>query len=301
MGGSSNSWRLRNLGSSGWSRKKDEAFLKKLLVLANKGDFVALSQNFNGFWKDKNENPLHRIDSIAVRNYEDGDDGKLREALMQIRASVFSYLGMLSLSPAIEVPTRGILEVMLKEKDSKAGRKKGREFLAEQAKSLIERNQVSHLIPSELKRDGLGYLTGKVREAQIENYRKAKPSVEKGNLSLKKLSHTVLGKKILRDLCIDTKEVEAKSDEASRVKEAYGHYLLEIELSEDIVMPDIEDTEQLSLEGKPVEVDESSEAKKSVERGDESNQENLTGYIAEEDATSESEKKNKGKKNKKKA
>jgi hypothetical protein len=292
---------LRNLGSSGWSRKKDEAFLKKVLDLANRGDFVALSKTFNGYWKDKNKNPLHRIDSIAVRNSEDDGSEKLTEILLQIRTGVFSYLGMLSLSTALEVPTRSILEVIVKEENSEEGRKKAREFLAEQVKTLIEKNQVNHLLPNELKRDGLGYLTGKVRDVQIENYRKANPSVKNEKLSLKKLSRTVLGKKILRDLCIDTNEVEAESDEALRVKEAYDHYLLEIELSEDIVMPDIGDTEQLSLEGTPVEVDGSGKAKKSVEMRDESDQENLTGYIGENQATSESKKKNRGRKNKRKA
>ncbi len=285
---------MNNLGSSGWSRKKDEAFLKKVLDLANRGDFVALSQTFNGFWKDKNESPLHRIDSIAVRNFEDSDDGMLTECLMQIRAGVLSYLGMLSLSTAVEVPTRDILDIMLKEENSKDGRKNAREFLAEQAKSLIEKSRVGHLVPSELKRDGLGYLTGKVREAQIENYRKAKPSVKQGKISVKKLSHTVLGKKILRDLRIDTKEVDAKSDEASRVKEAYDHYLLEIELSDDIGMPDIEDTEQLSLDGEAVDIDESEDAKKASKRQGNEDQENLTGYLMEEEALQESEKKNKG-------
>ncbi|TFG13836.1 hypothetical protein EU537_05085 [Candidatus Thorarchaeota archaeon] len=262
--------------------------------LANRGDFVAITKTYNDFWKDKNKNPLHRIDSIAMRNFQDADEVELTNTLLQIRSSVFSYLGLLSLSIATEVSTKDILQVMLNEDNSKKGRKKAREFLTAQAKQLIDKNRVNHLIPTELKRDGLGYLTEKVREAQIENYRKAKPSVKKGKLSLKKLSHTVLGKKILRDLCIDANELDANSDEASRIGEAYDHYLLEIELSEDFVMPDIEDTQQLSLEGKPLDADESDETKKPSGKRNEPDQENLTRYLAEDEAIPSSEKKNKG-------
>ena len=194
---------------------------------------------------------------------EKGDEDP-SETLALLRDGIFGSLDIHSLSLALDIPAQEILTLVLKAKNWKEGRRDARAFCSVQASQLIAKSNLDYLDTSSLRRDGFGYLVPQLDEARLEQYRKARPEKEKGNLILKPLGRSVYGRRILRALMISSPTIKATDEQGKRLLEEYENFLIELETDTSRTEIPSGPTEQLTLEGDPVSLDEEVD-KKTIE------------------------------------
>lgn len=205
------------------------------------------------YWSDKKQYPLHRLYKVIEKYWEqENPDIDLSGALILIRDGIFASLDILSLSLALEVPTEELVHILCKEKSFKDGRRKVRNYCANLAKDMIETGEVGYLTETGLKRDGFEYLTPKLKDKHIEIFKAARPVEKDGQYSLSRLLRSKYGKMLLRELEVTKNKIDASDLMAKEILERYDHMLIEIELDTD-PLPDIEETQQLTLNGEPIE------------------------------------------------
>ncbi|MFW9849299.1 MAG: hypothetical protein ACFFF4_09165 [Candidatus Thorarchaeota archaeon] len=204
----------------------------------------------------------------------------MADTIALLRDGVFGSLNIHSLSLALDIPTSEILDILMKGKSWKEGLRDARAFCSVQVSDLISNHKVDYIDQISLKRDGFGYLIPQLDEALLEQYRKAKPQKEAGNLILKPLARTVHGRKVLRTLGITTPTIKASSEHGKQLLREYENYLIEIETDTSKTPVSDVPTEQLTLEGEPVSLEEEEkEISVETEATDDGVQAPLSEYI----------------------
>lgn len=246
-----------------------------------RGDISAFTSLLKGYWEDKKRYPWNKVYNTIGNNWENERPNQdIGEVLIHIRDGIFGALDIHSLSLALDIPTAEVLDVLLKGKDWNDGRKKVRLFCSKKVSDLIAKSQLDYLDRESLNRDGFGYLTEQLIEAQLDQYRRAKPVKEKGSLDLKPLMNSTHGRHLLRELGITDSSLSAKKSEAEALIQAYENRLIELETDISHIETPLGPTEQLTLAGEPVEeVTEKEEERKSRAKTIEEHQTPLTEYI----------------------
>ncbi len=226
-----------------------------------RGDIDGFRTLLKGYWKDKKKHPWHRIYGIIQKswNKEKGAEDPA-ETIALLRDGILGCLNLHSLSLALDVTAQEILAILLKGKNWNDGRRDARSFCSMQASQLISKQNIDYLDTTSLKRDGFGYLIPLLDEARLEQYRKARPTKEKGNLILKPLAKSVHGRKILRTFMITSPTIKASDDQAKQLMSEYENYLIELETDTSKTEIPTGPTEQLTLEGEPVSLGEEEES-----------------------------------------
>ncbi|MFW9979890.1 MAG: hypothetical protein ACFFEJ_17540 [Candidatus Thorarchaeota archaeon] len=269
------------------------AFVDKIIDLSMRGDISAFTSLLKGYWEDKKKYPWNRVYPLVEKYWEkERPKEDLGEALVNIRDGIFGALDIHSLSLALDIPTPDILDILLKAKDWNEGRKRTRLHCSKEVGVLISKFQLDFLDVESLTRDGFGYLVGQLINAQLNQYRQARPQKEKGSLNLKSLHSSVHGRLLLRELGITASSVSTKTQEAANLLQAYENRLIELETDTSQAEIPLGPTEQLTLEGAPIEeYTPKDEEKRSKSKGKEEHQTPLTEYMTGKKASRERRKK----------
>ncbi|MBD3407754.1 MAG: hypothetical protein GF411_16670 [Candidatus Lokiarchaeota archaeon] len=240
-------------------KTKKSKFALELYERSKRGDIAGFQTTMEGYWSDKKQYPLHRIYKVIDKYWEkENQEYDLSGALILFRDGIFASLDILSFSLALDLPTEDILTILCKEKSFKDGRREVRNHCAKIVNTMIEKGDIDFLTESGLKRDGFGYLTPKLKDKRIEKFKDAFPVEKDGEYSLSKLLRSKYGKLLLRDLEVTRVKVKASDPIAKEILEKYEHMLVELELDVE-TLPDIQETQQLTLDGEPVSDDDSDE------------------------------------------
>ncbi len=253
---------MRNLSQSG--RTKDTKFVEYVCDISRRGDTDAIIESMQSYFENKRAHPWHRIYKIIQKKWSGLAEKELQQRLIQIRDAVFSALGILSLSLALDVPTQEILEIFCKAKTWKEGRMKVRSYCLNLVTEMIQKKKVKHLDANSLARDGFEFLTHDLFEANLEQFKKAKPQVKKGKLMLGSLQNTKFGRALLRELDFVETSIDESDPMAEEILKAYDNRLLELELAES-EFSTVEDTVQVTLNGNLVETEEDATQEGTVE------------------------------------
>lgn len=238
---------------------KHLAYVHKICELSKRGDIDAVADMMKGYFSDKDANPWHTIYK-DIGKYWDKDYPKkdVTETLMLIRDSVFGGFELLSISIAVDIPTSNLIDLFTKESTWKDGRRKVRNSCIEHVEELIKKEKTRYLVPSALKHDGLGFLISGIEEADLETFRKAKPKMRKKSkkkqiLDLRPLEKSKLGSRFLREQMIIEKQIEKGDPRIPSILESYDHFLIELEINRGSSIPEPIATEQVTLNGMPIE------------------------------------------------
>lgn len=229
------------------------AYIQKICDLSRRGDIDAVADLMKGYFSDKTNNPwdtLYR--TIEKLSKKDGDTKELREIFILLREGVFGALEILSFCLIPEITTRDIIQVFTKEKDWSLGRRKTRNLCLNIADGLIEKGNIRYLLPSSLKREGFGFLTSRIEEEELEQFRKAEPKISRGKLDLSKLQNSIIGCRFLREQSITETKLEKDDSRIELLQEAYQLQLVELEFERTTRTKAVQDTEQITLNGQPV-------------------------------------------------
>jgi len=259
------------------------AYVRSICDMTRRGDINRVAEAIRGYWTNKRAHPWHRIvKELSEKGRRVLEKNELEETTALLRDAVFAALDMLSLSVALDLTTRELLDIVLKEKSWRNGRREARAYCAQLVAGLIAKGRVDYLIPSALERDGFGYLVPDLLQAQLDQLQNAKPKLKDGAYDLSALHRSVLGRLLLRDFEVTGRTLPEDDPRAKELLEGFEHLVLEKELeqSERAIRP--LDTAQVTLNGEIVEDTEPPEAPE-TERVEEKAPEvqlPLTEYIA---------------------
>ncbi|MHA2042581.1 MAG: hypothetical protein ACW975_12050 [Candidatus Thorarchaeota archaeon] len=242
-------------GKSGKGRKgakSDEAYMLQFCEISRRGAMDQLVDMMKGYWTDKKAYPLHRLYKIIEKDWKKSDNEEAAiERILLVRDGLFGALDLLSLSLPLEISGDAIIQQLIKGADWDDGRRRVRSECAKIVNEMISAKKIANILPSGLERDGFGFLIPDLSEALLKDFRMAEPRARKGNVSLARLSRSVLGRRILREQMIaDTKLPEGDSRLAA-LKEAYDRLLVELELDQKVAFP--QETHQVTFNGKVAE------------------------------------------------
>ncbi len=273
------------------------SYIHRICDSSKKGDIRTVASLFKGYYSDKSDNPWHKVSkNIQTFINKESSKDKLSETLILLRSGVFGALDILSFGLIDEIATADIIKAFTTENSWKLGRRSARNLCLDIADKLIEKGRTRYLTPSSLKRDGFGFLIPQIEEAQWEKFKKAKPKVTKGEMNLTKLEKSVIGSKFLREQMIMETKIDGKDPRAETLLEAYELQLVEIEVNRSSRIRPPAQTEQVTLNGKPVfDEDEKKEekVKRKTSKGD---QTPLTDFLSEEKKVAKTPKKKSTKK-----
>lgn len=259
------------------------AFVDAICDMTRRGDIVGIIESQKKFWKDKKSNPWHRIHKLIETHWKKEKEGiDASETLILLRDAIFASFDIHSLSLALDIPTHEIIEMFVKGKSWKDGRRTVRTFCSKTITEFIKNGNLDYLENESLHRDGFGYLVPSLSEKHLDIYKKARPKIKDGVLDLRPLARSVIGRRIFRDLQITKGELKEKNPLASQLFEQYDLLLMDLEIDGSTDSLLLGPTEQLTLNGKPIEeiteIDEEKPAKKRHAKGV---QVPLTEYLPE--------------------
>jgi len=246
---------MNALSKKGRSPKSSKlVFVHKIADLSSRGDIEAITESLKGYWKDKKAYPWHRLHTVIETQWEkENPDEDLQETLILVRDAVFGALEMLSLSLALNIPASEVLKMVCKGESWKDGRRLARAECSTLAMELVDKGGLDNLIPSALKRDGMGFLLASLHEAHLKIFKMARPKAKEGKLDLKALSRTMHGRRLLRERAITGSSVDEADSVAAGILETYDNLVLELEIADSSRIIPAESTEQITLNGKLVE------------------------------------------------
>ena len=225
-----------------------------ILDIGYRGDIAGIIQSLSMYFQDKRAHPWHRIFSILESTI---DPEKQREAILALRDSILSAFDSLSLSLTLNVSSENLLSVFLKNNSWKEGRKEFRNYCAGLISSEIKKLNIYHLDAFALEQDEFPYLASDLVEAEIDIFRKGKPEVKtkgkKEYIELKKLHRSKYGRKLLRDQGISETELDSSDPRYNSIIEDYEMLLTELEIDVGRMSFATGPTEQITLNGKPIE------------------------------------------------
>jgi len=212
-----------------------------------------------GYFSDKNANPWHTIYKDIEKYWTKEHPKKdVTETLILMRDAVFGAFEILSLSIAVDIPTSELIDHFIKESAWEEGRRKVRNICIEHVGDLIKKRKTRFLIPSGLKRDGLGFFVSEMEDVELEIFRKAKPRIKKEAkkkqiLDLSSLEKNKLGSRFLREEKVMETRIEMSDPRIPSILESYDHFLVELEIDRSSSITGPIPTEQITLNGVPVE------------------------------------------------
>jgi len=247
--------RMNALSKKGRSLKSSKlVFVHKIADLSSRGDIEATTELLKGYWKDKRTHPWHRLYAIIETQWEkENPDKDLQETLILLRDAIFGSLEMLSLSLALNIPANEVLVMVCKGESWKNGRRLARAECSTLAMDLIDKGDLGYLIPSALKRDGMGFLLAPLHEAHLKEFKMAKPTTKDGKLDLKALSRTMYGRRLLREKTIAASSIDETDPAAVEVLKTYDNLILELEIADASRIIPVGPTDQITLNGKLIE------------------------------------------------
>jgi hypothetical protein len=269
------------------AKPKRLAYVHKVAELSRRGDIDAVAELMKRHFVDKKANPWDRIyKDIKTHWKKEHPKTSATETLILMRDAIFGALDILSLSIALAIPTSDLLSIFVKEKSWKEGRRSVRNKCIELVEGLIQKKKTRHLVPSALKRDGFGFLIDEVEEVEAALFRKAKPKFKKVGkkkqvLDLAPLEKVRIGSRFLREQMVMENEIPKDDPRVDNLMDAYEHFLVEYEIDRRLAIPDPIETEQVTLNGKPVSEEVEEKAAPSKRRITKAVQSPLTDYIEE--------------------
>jgi len=219
----------------------------------NVGEVVNL---LKGYFTDKRAHPWHRIYSDIEKYWPKKDKAGLKEMLLHLRGAIFGAFQVLSVAMLDDLTTERVLETFLRKKNWTDARRSVRNMCSDAIRSSIRKGEVRYLLSSALQRDGFGYLVERLEDAQVEQFKRARPKVKRGKLDLTTLESTAIGSGFLREMGVTELKIPKDDPLAETLLESYEHYLVEYEVSRRSEIPIPTDTEQVTLNGTPVEIEE---------------------------------------------
>jgi len=277
-------WRMASLSKARQTKKVSKlAFVDAICNMTRRGDIVGIIESQKKYWKDKKSNPWHRIHKLIETHWKKEKKGiDESETLILLRDAVFGSLDIHSLSLALDTPTHELIEMFVKGKSWKDGRRTVRTFCSKTVTELIKKGNLDYLETASLHRDGFGYLVPSLSEKHLEIYKKGRPKIKDGILDLKPLARSAIGRRIFRDLQITKSGLEEKDPLTTQILECYDNLLLDLEINGSTDSLLLGPTEQLTLNGRPIEeiieIDEEKPTKKRRVKGV---QVPLTEYLPE--------------------
>ncbi|MFW9769851.1 MAG: hypothetical protein ACFFF9_09800 [Candidatus Thorarchaeota archaeon] len=246
------------------AKPKRLAYVHKIAELSRRGDIDAVAELMKGYFSNKKSLPWDRMYK-DIETYWNRENSKISatETLILLRDAIFGALDILSLSIALNISTSDLLSLFVKEKTWKEGRRSVRNRCIELVEGLLKKKKTRLLVPSALKRDGFGFLIDEVEEVEMALFKKAKPELKKAGkkkkvLDLAPLQKVRMGCKFLREQMVMENELPGNDPRIAPLLEAYDNFLVEYEIDRRSAIPEEIETEQVTLNGKPVseEVDE---------------------------------------------
>ncbi len=264
-------------------RKKSKgklAFVDGICDSVKRGDIDYLIESMKLYWEDKRNNPWHRIDKLLEKYWDkEKTTEDISETMILIRDAVFASLDIHCLSLAIDESSFRILSILTKAKSWKAGRQDVRNTVSDAAEKLIKQRSLDYLESSALKRDNFGYLVPQLEEAKIEQFGKAKPEVKNDKLDISKLHKTVIGRRVLRERQLTEKTIPMDDSRAKELEQNYENILLELEIDSTRIDELTGLTEQLTLDGKTLDEEETTPKETETKKKDDDSQATLTEFI----------------------
>ncbi len=228
-------------------------FILSICDMCRRGDIAAIVESFKGYWREKERHPWHRV--YATLKSEGPvlqSEKQLAETLLLLRDSVFAALRTHSLSLALDVKTRELLEMILSAESWNEGRQRARAYLLEQVMDKINKKRLEHLVVSGLLHDDFPQAAAALQQAQLEQYQQARPKTDGTMLDLKRLARSVHGARLLRQLDIKINEIRCDDPRASQLLEKYEQLLVELETESIADVPHTTDYVQVTLDGELV-------------------------------------------------
>jgi hypothetical protein len=211
---------------------------------------TAVVDSLKGYYKDKEENPWHRVYKDIQTYWEkDNPNENVSECLILLREAIFGALNILSFGLIAEISTMDVLAQLTGETNWAAGRRNAGNLCLDIADELIAKRQVRYLLPSALMRDDFGFLVPRIEEAQWQNFIDARPKIRRKKLDLSKLEASILGSKFLRDQMVMELKLDSEDPRVSAILEAYDLQLVEIEVDRSTKVQQPAPTEQVTLNG----------------------------------------------------
>ena len=216
-------------------------YVRSICDMTRRGDINRVAEAIRGYWTDKRAHPWHRIvKELSEKGPRVLEKNELEETAALLRDAVFAALDMLSLSVALNLTTRELLDIVLKEKSWRNGRREARAYCAQLAAELIAKGKLDYLVPDLL-------------QAQLDQLQSARPKLKDGAYDLSALHRSVLGRLLLRDFEVTGRALPEDDPRVKDLLEGFEHLVLEKELeqTERAVRPS--DTAQVTLNGEIVE------------------------------------------------
>lgn len=278
--------------------------MRKICELSRRGDINAVAESIKGYYSDMKKHPWHTIYEDIEKYWDKEYPGKdVTDTLMLLRNAVFGAFDVLSLSIALDFPTDELVKIFTNEANWKEGRKKVRDRCIEAVGDLVKKRETRYLIPSGLKRDGIGFLVSGIEDTELESFRRTKPKMKKRSkkkeiLELGPLEKTKLGSKFLKEQMVMETQLEKGDPRIPSILEAYDRFLVELEIDITSLIPEPVPTEQITLNGTPI--DDLEDRKDAPERKprEKSTQSPLTDFIEEKPARSKKKSKKSSKQRK---
>lgn len=257
-------------------------YANKICDLSRRGDTKAVADLIKGYYSNKAENPWDTIFRDMQKYGEKEETEKaLREILILIREAVFGALEILSFSLISEISTADIVRAFTSEKDWNSGRRRVRNLCLDVADRLIEKGDIRYLLPSSLRREGFGFLIDRIEDVELEQFKKARPVISRGKMNLSKLDNSIIGSRFLRDQMVIETKIDANDPRINAIQEAYELQLIELEFERTTKIKLPQETEQITLNGQPVEVVDMGKTGPSRRRESSGVQAPLTEFIAD--------------------
>ncbi|TFG27525.1 hypothetical protein EU527_18440 [Candidatus Thorarchaeota archaeon] len=276
-------------------------YVYRICDLSRRGDIKAVADLMKGYYSDRTKNPWDMMyKDIQKYGEKQETEEDLQEILILIREAVFAALEILSFGLISEIQTPDIIQAFISEKDWNLGRRKARNLCLNIVDRLIKNGDVRYLLPSSMKREGFGFLVSRIEEIELEHFRKARPTITKGKLNLSKLEKSIIGSKFLRDQMVIETKMNADDPRIETIQEAYDLQLVELEFERTTRTRVPQDTEQITLNGQPVEVLGDEKTSSSRKRRSSEVQSPLTEFITESKSSSKKKKSSKSKRANKK-
>ena len=263
------------------------AYTHKICDLSRRGDINAVADLMKAYYSDKVNNPWNSIyRNIEKYGTKHETPGDLRELLILLREAVFGALEILSFSLIQEIHTSDVVDAFTRENDWQQGRGKVRNLCLSIADELIEKGEIRYLLTSSLKREKFGFLVNRIEEAELEEFRKAKPTISRRKMNLSKLEKSILGSKFLREQSIMELKLGEDDPRIESLQEAYELQLVELEFERTTKARVPQDTEQITLNGQPVIVSDDEKASSSRKKKTPEIQTPLTEFMTDQKPSS---------------
>lgn len=256
------------------------AFVDKIGEMSRRGDIPAVVETFEGFWTDKAKYPWHTVyPSLEKRMPAKKPDADLSSTLLLLRDAVFGALGLTSLSLALDLSTEEVVKKITKQQSWREAQRIVRQYVSDIVTEMIGKGDIAYLIPFGLVTDGLGFLVPLLRQAQLQEFRDARPKLVRGKINLKALSKSTMGRTLLKQLAITEDGLKELDPRGAALLESYEHMLVDIEIGEEVTTATVPDTEQVTIGGEPLKKSPSRSPTRAAGSRGSGVQTNLTAYV----------------------